>query len=541
MREMNLLSKRALIVLASMGLLTFAGCDARKGNQQAVAPAAAPVAAAPAAPDAAAAPAAPAAAAPAVAAPSIIGDIAAAADAVVAGAADAADTVVDAAAEAAGAAAETIVDAAEAAAAVVAPLDPSAAIDLATLTPALLNIDALPVKGNPNAKVTIVEFSDYECPFCSRVEPTVKQILDAYPNDVRVAFINAPLPFHQNALPAAKAAVAAMKLGGKDAYWKMHDKLFANQKALTMDNFKAFAAEIGIDAAAFEVAMNSSEVANYVAQGQKAAQDAGVNGTPSFSINGVQFVGAQPFDNFKRAIDAEIERANGLATQCNIAGDALYKQAVKKAPKPQSEMRAYIDIENAPVLGDANAPVTIIEFTDFQCPFCSRANNTIHELLDKNPGKAKLVFRSYPLPFHDKAQLAHQAAEAAKAQGKFWEYYDLLFANQQKLDRDSLIAFAKQIGLNEVKFIADMDSAAAATAVKNDLELGSKAGVNGTPHFLINGRVLSGAQPLDAFQSALNAELETANKLIAAGTPAAQVYKAVVDAENAGDNANPCE
>ncbi len=415
------------------------------------------------------------------------------------------------------------------------------AVDVAAVTPSLLNVNALPIKGNPDAKITIVEFSDYECPFCSRVEPTVEQILNAYPNDVRIAFINAPLPFHKNALPAAKAAVAAMKLGGHAAYWKMHEKLFANQKALTVDNFKSFATSIGLDAAAFEAAMNSPEVANYVAQGQKAAQEAGVNGTPSFSINGVQLVGAQPFKNFQNAIDAEIARTNDLAAKCNLSGDALYKQAVKKAPKPQSERRAYVDIANAPVLGDANAPVTIVEFTDFQCPYCSKANTTVHELIKNNPGKAKLVFRSYPLPFHDKAQLAHQAAEAAKAQGKFWEYYDLLFANQKTLDRDNLIGFAKQLGLDEAKFITDMDSAASAAAVKSDLELGSKAGVNGTPHFLINGRVLSGAQPLEAFQNALNAELETANKLIAAGTPVAQVYKAVVDADSAGESNNPCD
>lgn len=496
MLEMKLLSKRAIIVLASVCALSFAGCKAKTTDNAAPAPAA-PAAAAPAA-DAAAAPAAaPTAAAPAAA--------------------------------------------------------PTAAItlkpmDITNLDPTPLNIAALPFKGNPNAKITIVEFSDYECPFCSRVEPTVKQILDTYPNDVRVAFINAPLPFHKNALPAAKAAVAAMKLGGNDAYWAMHEKLFANQKALTIDNFKKFATELGIDAAAFEVAMNSPEVQAYVDKGQKAAQAAGVNGTPSFSINGVQFVGAQPFDNFKAAIDAEIARSNNIATKCNLSGDALYKQLVKKAPKPKNEAdeRHFINIEGAPVLGDANAPVTIVEFTDFQCPFCSRANTTIHELLKANEGKFKLVFRSYPLPFHKEAQLAHQAAEAAKQLGKFWEYHDLLFANQQKLDRDSLIGFAKQIGLDEAKFVAAMDSEAAKAAVDRDKKLGSDAGVGGTPHFLINGRILSGAQPLPAFQAALDAELKTANELIAKGVATDKIYEEVVKADAAAKaaaaaNQNDCD
>ncbi len=402
----------------------------------------------------------------------------------------------------------------------------------------ILDTTTMPVKGAENAKITIVEFSDYECPFCSRVEPTIKQILEAYPNDVKVAFVNMPLPFHKNAMPAAQAAVAAGKLGGVDAYWKMHDKLFANQKALTADNFKAWATEIGLDAAAFEAAMNSDEVKNYIAKGQDEGKNNGLGGTPSFLINGVQFVGAQPIDNFKHVIDEEIKRADKVAADKNLSGKALYEELVKTAPKPKAEEpeeedpgRKLVDITNAPiVVGDANAPVTIVEFTDFECPFCSRANTTVHELIANNPGKAKLVFRAYPLPFHQHAKLAHQAAEAAKLQGKFVEYYDKLFANQKALDRDSLIGYAKELGLDEAKFVADMDSEAVIKAVEADAAMGSKAGVNGTPHFLLNGRILSGAQPLPAFQKALDEEVKIAEDMIKKGVAADKLYEEIVKA-----------
>lgn len=408
------------------------------------------------------------------------------------------------------------------------------AVDI-SVAPSQLNLAALPKKGAANAKVTIVEFSDFECPFCSRVEPTLAQILKDYPNDVQIAFINMPLPLHKNAMPAAKASVAALKLGGSDAFWKLHEKFFANQKNLSVDFFKAAAAEAGLDAAAFEAAMNSDEVTKYINSGVDAAKGAGLGGTPSFLINGVQLVGAQPPAAFKAAIDEQIKRADEVAKAKNLSGDALYQELVKTAPKPKAEEpeedtnRRFIDIAGAPVLGEANSPVTIVEFTDFECPFCSRANTTIHDLLAANPGKANLIYRAYPLPFHKNAKLAAQAAEAAKAQGKFWEYYDKLFANQKALDRDALIGYAKELGLDEAKFVADMDADATVKAVEKDMELGGKAGVKGTPHFLLNGRILSGAQPITAFQNALDEELQIVDKLTKEGIAADQLYKTIAE------------
>ena len=408
---------------------------------------------------------------------------------------------------------------------------PAVAVDMSK--PMVLQIGALPVKGNPNAKVTIVEFSDYECPFCSRVEPTVAEILKAYPNDVRVAFINNPLPFHKNAMPAAKAAYAAFKQG---KHWEMHEALFANQKALTPDFFKAKAAELGLDLAKFEADMNAPETQNIIDKGMKDGAPFGISGTPSFLINGVVFVGAQPLDKFKEVIDKEIKRADEVAKAKNLSGDALYAELVNTAPKPKPEVeeeeapagRVLVDISAAPILGDANAPVTIVEFTDFECPFCSRGNTTVHELMDKNPGKVRLAFRHYPLPFHKNAKLAHQAAEAAKIQGKFWEYYDLLFANQKALDRDSLIGYAKGLGLDEAKFVADMDSEAVIKIVDDDIKAGSDAGVRGTPHFILNGTALSGAQPITAFQAALDKELNVAAPYIEKGLNGTALYEQIV-------------
>jgi len=399
------------------------------------------------------------------------------------------------------------------------------------------NIGALPLKGNPAAMVTIVEFSDYQCPFCSRAEPTITQLLREYPNDLRVAFVNMPLPFHDKAMPAAKAAIAAYKQG---KFWEMHEALFANQQNLTEDFFKATAAKLGLDAARFEADMNSPETAAFIKKGMDAASAKGIQGTPSFLINGELFVGAQPVDAFKQKIDASLARAKQVAAEKGLSGEPLFQELVNSAPKPAPEPepepepdpeptgRVHVDLTGAPILGNPEAPVTLVEFTDFQCPFCARANGTIHELLKANPDKLRIVFRHYPLGFHDKAKLAHQAAEAANIQGKFWEYYDKLFADQNKLDRDSLIQHARDLNLDEAKFIADMDSEAVIKKVEADVEAGSDAGVRGTPHFFFNGTLLSGAQPLPAFQAALDKEYNAAKAYEEKGLKGDALYEQII-------------
>ena len=406
---------------------------------------------------------------------------------------------------------------------------------------AIEGVGEIPVKGNPNAMITIIEFSDYQCPFCSKVEPTIKQVLDAYPNDVRVAFVHNPLGFHPKAMPAAKAAVAAQKQG---KFWEMHEALFANQQGLSEDFYKAKAKELGLDMARFEADMNSPETTKFINDGMAFGGKNGIKGTPGFLINGEMFSGAQPFDNFKKAIDAALERAKKVADEKKLSGDALYKELFDSAPKPAAEppkpapkpaepepeppARTHVDLTDAPMLGNPDAIVTLVEFTDFQCPYCARANTTIHQLLENNPDKVRIVFRHYPLPFHDKAKLAHQAAEAAKIQGKFWEYYDSLFADQGKLGRDDLIARAQNLGLDVAKFTEDMDSEAVVKKVDADLEAGQKALVRGTPHFFLNGALFSGAQPLEAFQANLDKEYKMALTYQEKGLKGNDLYENII-------------
>jgi protein-disulfide isomerase len=176
--------------------------------------------------------------------------------------------------------------------------------------------------------------------------------------------------------------------------------------------------------------------------------------------------------------------------------------------KPPPAFRAEIAIDGAPFKGPVKAPVTIVKFEDFHCPFCKRVQATLTQLLTKYGNKIKLVHRDFPIDaLHPNARRGHEAARCANVQGKFWQYHDLLYANAPKASGEDLAAYAKQAGLDAPVFEQCMKSGKYKNAVQKDVDDGTSLGVTGTPAFFINGRLLSGAQPLEAFVSMVNDEL----------------------------------
>jgi protein-disulfide isomerase len=374
--------------------------------------------------------------------------------------------------------------------------------------------DDSPARGPKAAKVTIVLWSDFQCPFCSRVVPTMKQIEDTYAKDARIVFRHQPLPFHNNAKIAAEASMAAHDQG---KFWPMHDKLFANQQALDRASLERYAQELGLDVGKFKAALDSNKFAAKVERDSSEGMQVGANGTPTFFINGREFVGAQPFESFKSVIDEEIKKADKLLSN-GVKLENLYAEFMKEAgkapppaapgtPEPQKVV-SDIKIDGAPATGPKNAPVTIVAFSDFQCPFCSRVVPTLHDLEKQYQGKLKIVFKHQPLPFHNNAKIAAAASMAAHEQGKFWEYHDKLFANQQALDRPSLERYAEELKLDVGKFRAALDSNKFDQYITDDSNEGMRVGANGTPTFFINGRQVVGAQPVDAFKSVIDDELK---------------------------------
>jgi protein-disulfide isomerase len=160
----------------------------------------------------------------------------------------------------------------------------------------------------------------------------------------------------------------------------------------------------------------------------------------------------------------------------------------------------------SPSRGPANAPVTIIEFSDYECPFCKRAEPTVEQVVATYPDKVRLVYRNYPLPFHKSARPAAEAAMCAKAQGKFWEYHEKVFA-APSLDEASLKQIAGDIGLDQAQFDACFANKEGSKAIEQDIADATAVGVRGTPAFFINGRMISGAQPFEKFKVIIDEEI----------------------------------
>ena len=246
----------------------------------------------------------------------------------------------------------------------------------------------------------------------------------------------------------------------------------------------------------------------------KAGTGYGASGTPTAFINGRKLVGAQPMTAFEPIIKEEIKHADELLAK-GTPRDKLYEkilETVKSAPPAAAAAAptpSHVDIQpgNSPSKGPKNAPVTIIIFSDFQCPFCSRVEPTLKELEKEYGSKLRWVWKNQPLPFHQNAEPAAEAAMAAGAQGKFWEMHDKLFANQQSLDRASYERFATELGLDMARFKGDLDGQKYKDQIKADSAEGTKVGANGTPTFFVNGNQLVGAQPVDAFKKLIDAEL----------------------------------
>ncbi|MBK6579729.1 MAG: thioredoxin domain-containing protein [Sandaracinaceae bacterium] len=390
----------------------------------------------------------------------------------------------------------------------------------------------LPQQGPDDALVTLVLFSEFQCPFCSRVEPTVTRIVQEYGRDVRVVWMNNPLGFHPNAMPAAIAAMEAFEQGGNAKFWALHALLFEHQADLSRPNIETYAQQAGLNMAQLRAALDNNEHQAIITAQQQLAQGLGASGTPSFFINGRNLRGAQPFEAFKMVIDEELAKAralvaagtprarvyaetirNGHTTQQMLAAPAgAAPGAAAPAAAPARPTRVELAIPaGAPSKGPANAPVVIQEISDYQCPFCSRVLPTIEQLMAAFPNQIRLVWRDLPLPFHPNAHIAAQAAREVQRQGgdeKFWAYNAKLFENQRDLTRETLERLATELGgINMAQFRQALDTERHKAAVDADLAAAQAVGINGTPGFVINGTVISGAVPYEQFEAAVRAAL----------------------------------
>lgn len=220
-------------------------------------------------------------------------------------------------------------------------------------------------------------------------------------------------------------------------------------------------------------------------------------------------LGGQALDAVKPRIVEFLKGQKAAERHEAFIGELKGKYKTTVALKPP-----VIDVQAAgrPQRGGASAAVTIITFSDYECPYCKRAEKTVEQVEKAYGDKVRVVFRDFPLSFHARAQPAAEAANCANAQGKFWEYHEKLFAASPDLTDEKFKALAAEVGLDAGKFAQCLEKREFKAAVEKDMQDGASVGVTGTPAFFINGRMLSGAQPFEKFKEIIDEELARAGK-----------------------------
>ncbi len=400
-----------------------------------------------------------------------------------------------------------------------------------------------PQLGPDDALVTIIEFADYQCPYCAQSVEPLASAMAGFEGDVRLIFKHYPLPGHGKAAPAAYTSWAAHQQG---KFWEFHDRLFESKASI--DAVPEWVAEFGLDADKFGTDMESGAARTSVDRDMLSGARIGVTGTPAFVVNGHVYKGKRDATQWKQIIGQELDYAESLVDDGiaradlydHIMKDALVRQVgapeqpmkgkSKRRPGEPDDTSVYaVPITGAPVQGPATALVTVIEFADYHCPYCSKAKTTLDEVAKAYPDEVRVVYRQRPLAMHPHAHDASKAALAAHQQGKFWEFHDKLFLRQSKT-LDEFKALASEVGLDVDRFVIDYQSEAVGKALAADLAIAGKFGVNGTPAFFINGHYMSGAQSYGAFEQAIQQEIAAAKILVGQGTAPSQIYETVIAA-----------
>ncbi len=218
--------------------------------------------------------------------------------------------------------------------------------------------------------------------------------------------------------------------------------------------------------------------------------------------------------NADDAFDANMEQYLKTEKGQEAISNALksYAELLEKREKLAQCEKSNFEIGNSPVKGPADAKITIVEFSDFQCPYCKRGKDNMEQVMKMFPNDVKIVFKQLPLSFHSKAKPAAKAALAAGKQGKFWEMHDLFFDNQGQLGDQYFEDKAKELGLDIEKFKADMASPEIEAQIEAESKLAAESGISGTPGFFVNGVAVKGAYPPEHFKGIIEGCLEALKK-----------------------------
>jgi protein-disulfide isomerase len=403
-----------------------------------------------------------------------------------------------------------------------------------------------PSEGPRDAPITIVDWSDYECGFCNRVQVTLDRLDRLYPGQIR--WVHRELPADEDEPLTAEAARAAAAQG---RFRPMHDRLFALGGRVDRAGVELIARELGLDMIKFRGDLDAGTYRAAIKRDITDAIHLGITGTPTTFINGRVIHGNQPLKVFADVIEQELVRADAERAKHPLD---LYASLVETG-HPAADAPAEVSNTTTPLdpnhgyrvglglpghqIGPDDALVTIVEWSDFQCPFCAKEAPVLAHVRQKYGNDVRVIYRHMAMYFHPNSAIAAEAGVAAAEQGKFWAFHDQVFGHFGHLTRDDLESYAKAVGLDMVKFRAALDTRKFHDAVIAETAAAEAFGVDGTPTLFINGQPITGARDEAMMDRIIDAHLQQSRDAIARGITKPQLYPMLMGIAAGDDRADP--
>ncbi len=385
------------------------------------------------------------------------------------------------------------------------------------------------VRGQAKARVILVEYADFECPFCRRHHPVMKSLLKNYPKDVKWVYRHFPLSFHPHARPAAIASECVATLKGNTAFWSFADKVFALDEL--PEDFTDIAVSAGVNIADFRKCLEDGDgsIAEAVDEDYEGgSKDERVSGTPmTFVLDArndqvlyATVSGAQPQAEFEKVIEALLAGEANPLDQPEFVPEPSSEKPLPTFPSDEWEEPELGPVppvgDDEPIQGKADARITIVEYGDLECPFCKKVHPTIKALLRKNRGKVNWVFRHFPLSFHPEALPAAEAAECVrelKGDAAYWTFLDGIY-KADALNAKLYTSLATKAKVKPAALRTCLKSDRHLDAIQATIDAGAKAGIQGTPGFFLidhqtgKTEMIAGAYPESHFQEKIDAMLK---------------------------------
>lgn len=401
------------------------------------------------------------------------------------------------------------------------------------------------VTGPVDAPITIVAWSDYACGYCNRVQTTLHHLEQLYPGQIR--WVHRTLPLDDEYTLAAEASLAA---GAQGRFKPMHSRLYQLHGRLTRAEVELVARELGLDMTRFRADLDAGTYKKQIEADVTDAEALGVTGTPTFFVNGRPVVGSESLKTFAEVVDQELARAADVAkTHPAKLYDALVADGRPTADTPETDDKAFeLDPSTGYRVGlglpghqqgPDDALVTIVEWSDFQCPYCAKEAPVLAHVRAKYGDQVRLVYRHMPMQFHRDAMLAAEAGVAAAAQGKFWKFHDALWANFGHLTRADLEAAAQSAGVEMTAFRSALDERRYHDAVVAEEAAAEAIGVDGTPTLFVNGQPIVGSRKPEDMDKIVEAHLTNAKQMVAHGVAKTELYPTFMSGAQGADRADP--